>query len=101
MTRLSEAIAFAARCHDGMLRKGTMTPYIVHPMEVAAIVAALTDDEDILCAAGFQRLHNAPGRALFAQTQHGLECAHPGAFSRSKNHRANHCIHHPFALFAS
>ncbi len=50
MMRLSEAIAFAARCHDGMLRKGTVTPYIVHPMEVAAIAAALTDDEDILCA---------------------------------------------------
>ena len=50
MTRLSEAIAFAARCHDGMLRKGTAMPYIVHPMEVAAIAASLTDDEDILCA---------------------------------------------------
>lgn len=50
MTRLSEAIAFAARCHDGMLRKGTDTPYIVHPMEAAAIAAALTNDEDILCA---------------------------------------------------
>jgi len=50
MTRLSEAISFAARCHDGMLRKGTDTPYIVHPMEVAGIAAALTHDEDILCA---------------------------------------------------
>ena len=50
MTRLSEAISFAARCHDGMLRKGTDTPYIVHPMEAAAIAAALTNDEDILCA---------------------------------------------------
>lgn len=50
MTRLSEAISFAARCHDGMLRKGTDTPYIVHPMEAAAIAAALTSDEDILCA---------------------------------------------------
>ncbi|MBR5289304.1 MAG: bifunctional (p)ppGpp synthetase/guanosine-3',5'-bis(diphosphate) 3'-pyrophosphohydrolase [Clostridia bacterium] len=50
MTRLSEAILFAARCHDGMLRKGTETPYIVHPMEATAIAAALTQDEDILCA---------------------------------------------------
>lgn len=50
MTRLSEAISFAARCHDGMLRKGTDTPYIVHPMEAVAIAAALTSDEDILCA---------------------------------------------------
>ena len=51
MTRLSEAISFAAQCHDGMLRKGTSLPYIVHPAEVAAICAAITDDEDVLCAA--------------------------------------------------
>ena len=51
MTRLSDAIAFAARCHDGMLRKGTSLPYIVHPAEVVAIAAAMTDDEDVLCAA--------------------------------------------------
>lgn len=50
MTQLCEAIAFAARCHDGMTRKDTDTPYIVHPMEVTAIAAALTQDEDILCA---------------------------------------------------
>lgn len=51
MTRLTDAIAFAARCHDGMLRKGTTLPYIVHPAEVVAIAAAMTDDEDVLCAA--------------------------------------------------
>ena len=51
MTRLSEAISFAAQCHDGMLRKGTNLPYIVHPAEVVAICAALTDDEDVSCAA--------------------------------------------------
>lgn len=50
MTRLCEAISFAARCHDGMTRKATDTPYIVHPMEVVVIAAALTQDEDILCA---------------------------------------------------
>ena len=51
MTRLSEAISYAAQCHDGMLRKGTTLPYIVHPAEVVAIAAAMTDDEDVLCAA--------------------------------------------------
>lgn len=51
MNRLSEAVAFAAKMHDGMLRKGKNIPYIVHPMEVAAIAAALTEDEDVLCAA--------------------------------------------------
>jgi len=51
MTRLSDAFSFAAQCHDGMLRKGTTLPYIVHPAEVAAIAAAITDDEEVLCAA--------------------------------------------------
>ena len=48
MTRLTDAIAFTAQCHDGMLRKGTTLPYIVHPAEVVAIAAAMTDDEDVL-----------------------------------------------------
>lgn len=51
MTRLTDAFAFAAQCHDGMLRKGTTLPYIVHPAEVVSIAAAITDDEDVLCAA--------------------------------------------------
>ena len=51
MTRLSEAFDFAVQSHDGMLRKGTNLPYLVHPAEVTAIAAAMTDDEDVLCAA--------------------------------------------------
>lgn len=51
MTLTTMAAEFAARAHDGMLRKGTTVPYITHPMEVAAIVSALTDDEEILAAA--------------------------------------------------
>ena len=37
MTLVSDAMIFAACAHDGMLRKGTSVPYIVHPAEVAAI----------------------------------------------------------------
>lgn len=51
MTRLTEAIAFAAAAHEGATRKGTDLPYIVHPMEVAAIAATLTDDREVLAAA--------------------------------------------------
>ena len=51
MTRLTDAFSFAALCHDGAKRKGTTLPYIVHPAEVAAIAAAMTDEEDVLCAA--------------------------------------------------
>lgn len=51
MTLVSDAMIFASRAHDGMLRKGTNIPYIVHPAEVAAIAATLTDDPEILAAA--------------------------------------------------
>ena len=51
MTLVSDAMIFAARAHDGMLRKGTNIPYIVHPAEVAAIAATLTNDPEILAAA--------------------------------------------------
>jgi len=51
MTLMTKAVEFAAHAHDGMLRKGTSIPYITHPMEVAAIAAVLTDDEEILAAA--------------------------------------------------
>lgn len=48
---LEKAIAFATRAHAGQYRKGTRIPYIVHPMEVAAIVAGMTEDIDVICAA--------------------------------------------------
>ena len=51
MTLVSDAMIFASCAHDGMLRKGTNIPYIVHPAEVAAIAATLTDDPEILAAA--------------------------------------------------
>jgi len=51
MTLVSDAMIFAASAHDGMLRKGTRIPYILHPGEVAAIAATLTDDEEVLAAA--------------------------------------------------
>ena len=51
MSLFADAIAFAVQAHDGALRKGTNTPYIVHPMETAAIAATLTDDPEVLAAA--------------------------------------------------
>ena len=51
MDIFDKAIVFATKAHSGGLRKGTNTPYITHPMEVAAIVATMTDDKDILAAA--------------------------------------------------
>lgn len=51
MNLFDKAITFAVEKHSGDFRKGTETPYIVHPMEAAAIVATMTNDENILAAA--------------------------------------------------
>lgn len=48
---LNKALIFAVNAHTGMKRKGTNTPYIVHPMEAVAIVASMTDDREIIAAA--------------------------------------------------
>jgi len=48
---LDYALQFAAKAHKGQLRKGTDTPYIVHPLEVVDIVSEMTEDTEILVAA--------------------------------------------------
>lgn len=51
MSVFEQAINFATRAHAGMTRKGSGVPYIVHPIEAAAIVSTMTTDEDLLAAA--------------------------------------------------
>ena len=51
MELVSEAIAFAVRAHDGMRRKKSEAPYILHPMEAAVIVSTMTDDQNLIAAA--------------------------------------------------
>ncbi len=46
-----QAIIFATKAHGGAKRKGTGIPYIVHPIEAAAIASTMTLDEEILAAA--------------------------------------------------
>ena len=48
---IAKAIAYAAENHKGMVRKKTEIPYIVHPMEAAAIVATMTVDSNVIAAA--------------------------------------------------
>lgn len=45
------AAVFAAVAHRGTTRKGSRIPYLSHPMEAAAIVAEMTDDEELIAAA--------------------------------------------------
>ena len=48
---LDQAIVFATAAHNGQLRKGTQLPYILHPLEAAAIVGTMTTDDQILAGA--------------------------------------------------
>ncbi len=51
LSMFEEAICFAVEAHCGQVRKGETVPYIVHPMEVAAICATITADPEVLAAA--------------------------------------------------
>lgn len=48
---VEKAVAFATKAHEGMFRKGSEIPYIVHPLETAVIVALMAADEELICAA--------------------------------------------------
>ena len=48
---VDKAVIFAVMKHSGSCRKGTSIPYIVHPMEAAAIVAGITSDQELIAAA--------------------------------------------------
>lgn len=48
---LDKAIKFATEKHEGQFRKGTNIPYILHPMEAAAVVGTMTTDDEIIAGA--------------------------------------------------
>ena len=50
MELVSEAIAFSTKAHDGMRRRKNNVPYILHPMEVGAIVGTMTDKQEVIAA---------------------------------------------------
>ena len=51
MDKVTKAIEFASKAHDGMIRKKDKTPYILHPLEAAVIVGSMTEDRDVISAA--------------------------------------------------
>ena len=51
MELVSEAIVFAVQAHDGMRRKKSESPYVLHPLEAAVIVGTMTDDQNLIAAA--------------------------------------------------
>lgn len=50
MDMLTRAVIFAAERHAGQLRKGTIRPYIVHPLEVMSILLGMGADTQLLMA---------------------------------------------------
>ena len=48
---LDRAIIFATKAHEGQYRKETKFPYILHPLEAAAIVGTITDDIEVIAGA--------------------------------------------------
>ena len=64
MELVSEAIAFAVKAHDGMRRKKSESPYILHPMEAAVIVGTMTDDQNLIAAAALHDVVEDAGVTL-------------------------------------
>ena len=50
-TLFDRAAQFAIEAHRGAERRGKGFPYIIHPMEAAAIVASVSNDPELLAAA--------------------------------------------------
>jgi (p)ppGpp synthase/HD superfamily hydrolase len=48
---MEEIIAFAAQKHEGQVRKLSQDPYIVHPVNVANILTALNEQDELVKAA--------------------------------------------------
>jgi len=48
---INKAIIFAVRAHKDTYRKGSNTPYILHPIEAATIVSTMTEDYNLISAA--------------------------------------------------
>ncbi len=46
----NKALQFAIEAHKGMIRKAKKTPFILHPIEVACIIATMTSDENVISA---------------------------------------------------
>ena len=64
MELVSEAIIFAVKAHDGMRRKKSESPYILHPMEAAVIVGTMTDDQNLIAAAALHDVVEDAGIAI-------------------------------------
>lgn len=49
--KIRKALRLVAIQHDGQYRRDKITPFLIHPVEVAMIVSEYTNNEDIICSA--------------------------------------------------
>ena len=61
---VSEAIAFSTKAHDGMRRRKSEAPYVLHPMEVAAIIGTMTDKQEVIAAGALHDVVEDAGIAI-------------------------------------
>lgn len=64
MELVTRAVIFAVRAHDGMRRKKSDIPYILHPMEAAVIVGSITSDQEVIAAAALHDVVEDAGITL-------------------------------------
>ena len=80
--RVQQAVCFAANAHGMQLRKGSDTPYILHPMEVCCILNAMGADADLMIAGLLHDTLEDTGatreeiRDAFGEEVLALVCAH-------------------------
>ncbi len=70
MELANEAIIFAAKAHDGMRRKQSDVPYILHPMEAAVIVSSMTSSQEVIAAAALHDVVEDAGVTIQEVEQH-------------------------------
>ena len=70
MELVSEAIIFAVKAHDGMRRKKSEAPYILHPMEAAVIVGTMSDDQNLIAAAALHDVVEDAGVTIEEVEEH-------------------------------
>lgn len=102
---LDRAICFAVQAHANTERKGKGFPYIVHPLEVVAIVSTMTSDQELLAAAvlhdtledtdaTFEQLEQLFGRRVAELVAHESDVKLEGHASATWHLRKQMAIEH-------
>ena len=89
MELVSEAVAFAVKAHDGMRRKKSESPYILHPMEAAVIVGTMTDDQHLIAAAALHDVVEDAGITIDEIEERFGKRVRELVASETENKRAN------------